>query len=43
MVRDKEELQSRADDFMEQLSDDSDHVKSYFKHPKLKEYDDFED
>ena len=43
MVKDKDELQSRADDFMEQLSDDSDHVKSYFKHPKLNEYDDFED
>lgn len=43
MVRDKEELQSRADDFMEQLSDDSNHVKSYFKHPKLKDYDDFDD
>ena len=43
MVRDKEELQSRADDFMNQLSDDSDHVKSYFNHPKLKDYDDFED
>lgn len=39
MVKDKEELRSRADEFMDGLSSDSDHVKSYFDHPKLGDYD----
>ena len=39
MVKDKEELRSSADEFMDALSSDSDHVKSYFAHPKLGDYD----
>lgn len=39
MVKDKEELQSRADEFMDGLASSSDHVKSYFDHPKLDVYD----
>lgn len=39
MVKDKEKLQSRADEFMDGLVSDADHVKSYFGHPKLDDYD----
>ena len=39
MVKDKDELQLRADEFMDNLASDSEHVKSYFKHPKLDDYD----
>ena len=39
MVKDCDELQSRADEFMDELSSDPDHVKSYFEHPKLDDYD----
>ena len=35
MVKDKDELQLRADEFMDNLASDSEHVKSYFEHPKL--------
>ncbi len=38
MVKDKEELQDRADEFMNGLASDTDHVKSYFDHPKLDDY-----
>lgn len=40
MVKDKDELQCRADNFMGELASDSDHVKSYFDHPNLDSYDD---
>ena len=39
MVKDKDELQLRADEFMDNLASDSEHVKSYFEHPKLDDYD----
>lgn len=39
MVKDKEKLQCRADEFMDNLASDSDHIKSYFEHPKLDDYD----
>ena len=39
MVKDKDELQLRADEFMDNLASDSKHVKSYFEHPKLNDYD----
>lgn len=37
--KDKEELLLRADEFMDDLASDSEHVKSYFEHPKLDDYD----
>lgn len=40
MVKDREELQENADNFMNNLSKNSNHVKSYFDHPKLDNYDD---
>lgn len=39
MVKDKDELLCRADEFMDDLASDYDHVKSYFKTPKLDNYD----
>lgn len=38
MVKDKQELQSHAEAFMNSLSTDPDHVKAYFDHPTLHHY-----
>ena len=38
MAKNIQELESNAKSFMEDLSGNSDHVKSYFNHPKLKAY-----
>lgn len=38
MVKSVEELEANTSQFMEKLSDDSDHVKSYFNHPALDKY-----
>lgn len=38
MVKSVEELEANTADFMEKLSVDSDHVKSYFNHPALDKY-----
>ena len=38
MVKNVEELEANAQEFMDKLSDDSDHVKSYFNHPALVDY-----
>ena len=39
MVKDKDELLCRADEFMDDLASYYDHVKSNFEHPKLDNYD----
>lgn len=39
-VKAKDELQTLADDFMNQLSREPAHVQSYFDHPALDQYDD---
>ncbi len=38
MAKSVEELEANTSQFMEKLSDDSDHVKSYFNHPALDKY-----
>ena len=38
MVKTVEELESNTSDFMDKLSGDPDHVKSYFDHPALLKY-----
>lgn len=38
MVKTVEELESNTSDFMDKLSSDPDHVKSYFDHPALLKY-----
>ena len=38
MVKSVEELETNTSQFMEKLSDDSDHVKSYFNHPASDKY-----
>lgn len=39
-VKARDELQTLADDFMNQLSREPEHVQSYFDHPVLEQYDD---
>lgn len=38
MVKDKQELQSHAESFMNSLATDPEHVKAYFDHPVLQPY-----
>ena len=38
MVKDKQELQSHAETFMNALAADPDHVQAYFDHPTLHHY-----
>ena len=38
MVKNKQELHSRAESFMNALSSDPEHVKAYFEHPVLHHY-----
>ena len=38
MVKSVEELEANTQEFMDKLSDDSAHVKSYFNHPALDDY-----
>ena len=38
-VKSEDELQDRTDSWMKDLSEDPEHVKSYFDHPKLKQYE----
>ena len=38
MVRDVQELEANASAFMSRISDDPDHVRSYFDHPALDKY-----
>ena len=38
MVKDAQELEAHTNSFMTRISEDSEHVKSYFNHPVLKAY-----
>ena len=38
MVKDAQELEAHTNSFMSRISEDSEHVKSYFNHPVLKAY-----
>ena len=38
MVKNAEELENNTSEFMKKLSDDNEHIKSYFDHPALDKY-----